>query len=275
MSWRIVLAGLLAALVSLPLTADDKPKKDAGVSASDLSLEITALRTLFNLRATPEQMKAIGKLAKETAQKPKKRKDDASADYRKLLAELRDALAEDDDDRVESLDDQIDERFADNAPDLDDQIELTAAARKRAPEVMRLLKAPQVADYIAIIAADVTDPLDRILNSLDKVRSWKFDEWKDKRDDLGEEIGLLVAGVDKDKSGKVSKDVIALLARARTLNEDNYKKQRPELVKRARRIVADMGPTDVLRNLVEYALAELLSNARLEQALKRRASGGR
>ena len=35
-------------------------------------------------------------------------------------------------------------------------------------------------------------------------------------------------------------------------------------------IVGDVGPTEVLRHLVEHALAELLSNPRLEAALAER-----
>src|SRR5262249_13531606 len=72
MSVRHPISGLVLAVVvllgwTLPVVADET-KKPADASVSDLSLEVQALHLLQQLNLTTEQMKALQKLAKETAQ---------------------------------------------------------------------------------------------------------------------------------------------------------------------------------------------------------------
>ena len=155
-------------------------------------------------------------------------------------------------------------------PEIDDGIEITDAARRRAPEVLAALTARQVATHIAAYGDQFPDPLERLLEALGKVRGLKEAEWKELRDDVSDEVGRLVAGLDIDKAGEISDQVVQLLIQARALKENELKKERPELEKIARQIVGKIGPLDVLRNAVERTLAELLSNPRLAAAIEAR-----
>jgi hypothetical protein len=264
------LLALLTAACPAPAAADDA-KKD-GLSLTDLSLEVNALLRMHYFKVTPSQMDRLQKLAKETAEKPRKRKaGQASDDLREALESLHGALVEDlDDDQIDSLEERLDDLREAEKPALDDDVEITDAARRRAPEVLRQLSARQVAAYIAANSDDLHDPLERLTEALAKAQELKARAWKELRDETAEEVGLLVAGLDEEKSEKVSSKALTLLSRARGLTAEEFRKQQPELEKEARRIVGDVQPTDVLRHAAEYALAELLSNPRLEAALKAR-----
>src|SRR5262249_55497143 len=117
---------------------------------------------------------------------------------------------------------------------------------------------------------DAPDPVESLLDALDAVRSLKADEWKALRQDLADQVGRLVAGLDADKATAVGDRAVQLLIRVRALKEAEFKEQRAELEKEARQLAGEAGPLDVLRHLAEYALAELLSNPRLGQALTAR-----
>src|SRR5262249_47044500 len=162
-------------------------------------------------KATPEQALTIRKLAKETAGAKKNRKPPKlSADYRRLLAEVREALADDDQERVESLEDQLEELTITESPEIDDAVELTDAARWHAPEVLRKFRASQVAGFIALHADQIVDPLEQLQEALARVRGWQLAEWQEKRDALGDEIGMLLGGVDRTRFNKMREAVIDL-----------------------------------------------------------------
>jgi hypothetical protein len=254
------------------LRTADTPKaaKKAPANLSDLSLEVTALQTLNQLRLTPAQLETLRKLAKETAPKlsaPKELK--GSEQLHKTLSALRDALLKQDDDKVGSLGEKLEALTSEESFE-PDGVEVTEEAQRRAPEVLRLLSARQVASYVGNDPDSIPDPLELMTDALDKVRSLPAQDWKDLRDDVSEHVGLLLAGLDDAKADKISEDVVELLIQARNMKDDEFKAQRKDLEKTARDIIGDVGPTDVLRNIVERALAELLSNPRLPAALDAR-----
>lgn len=276
MSPRILLAGLLAAVLapSAPpaVPSDGDGKKDE-IAPVELALEINVLRTLYYLKATPEQAQAIQKLAKETAGPDKKReRGKVSKEYHQLLVDVRDALAQDDQERVEELEDQLEELTVSEAPELNEAVELTDAARKHAPKLLKQLRAHQVAGFVGAHADQIEDPLEQLQDALRQIRGWQLAEWQEKRDALGAKIGLLVAGVDRSEAEKVRDAAIDLLAKARTMKESEYEEKRTELEREADRLAGKLGPTDVLRHFAEHALAEMLSNPRLGAALEARLS---
>jgi hypothetical protein len=257
-------------LLALPgIRAEDK-KTPPETSVSDLSLEVQALRTLRALKITPEQRKLLGKLSKQTAQPERERTSKASKEYRQTLRELREALAGEDDDQIEALDEKLGQLTESEKPDLDDQVDITDAARKHAAELAHQLRTQQVASYIASVAEQTVDPRDHLVDLLDEVRKLDLAEWKEQKRELSEEIAKLVAGTDAKKNEAVQEKVLDLLSRARSMKAEDYKTQRADLEKTAQEIVGDIGPTDVLRNVLEWGLAELLSNPRLEAALNAR-----
>jgi len=274
MAPRILLAGFLSVVLAPsapPRASDDADEKKDEIAPVELALEINVLRTLYYLKATPEQVQAIQKLAKETAGPDKKReRGKVSKEYHQLLVDVRDALAQDDEERVEELEDQLEELTITEAPELDEAVELTDAARKHAPKLLKQFRTHQVAGFIGMHADQIDDPLEKLQEALGKVRGWQLAEWQAKRGELGETIGLLVGGVDRAKAEKVRDAAIDLLAKARTMKETEYDEKRADLEREAERIAGKLGPTDVLRHFVEHALAEMLSNPRLSSAVEAR-----
>ena len=81
---------------------------------------------------------------------------------------------------------------------------------------------------------------------------------------------VLGSQVDAEKASKVGDKVVQWLIEVRSLDDDEFKAQRTELEKKARQIVGDPHPLDVMRRAMEMTLAELLSNPRLEAAIAAR-----
>jgi len=147
---------------------------------------------------------------------------------------------------------------------------ITAAARKQAPALLRQLKPSQVASFLGAVGDDVSDPLDVLTEAVEKLRPLEKAAFEEKRDAVADEVSRLVAGVDADRAGRVSDQVVALLATAHSLTDAEFKQQQAKLDEQARTIVGDVGPTEVLRHHVEHALARLLSNPRLAAAVEAR-----
>jgi hypothetical protein len=273
----------LAIILSLTLTmfapvalawADDKKdeKKEPSLSLSDMHLEVEALGTLYTLKATPEQMKEIQKLAKETMQSGRVYKDPMVNDnYKQVLEDLHAALAlATDDDQIDNLYDQYDQLNQSDKPKFDDEYEISEAARKAVPKLVRQFKPGQIAGLISYKVDEIVDPQDRLIGALEDVRKAGKDDWQTIRDNAAYDVGYLTAGLNTAKDKSIRELAAKLLDKARKLNDEEFKTQKPELEKQARAIVGDLGPMDVLLHSVEYDLGRLLSNPRLEQVLKAR-----
>jgi hypothetical protein len=280
---RTSAAGLLLAAVALSSArpaAAGGPKKDEKLSVSELSLEVSALYTLYSFKMSDLQLEELKKLAKETAQKPRERKAGPVSDqYRDLLVELRAALiANDDPDQIDNLGEQLDELEKAEAPELDDGVELTVTARREAPRLLRRLALRQLANYIADTVDDIAGPRERLTQALDDAGKLDDKKWKRLRDDTARQIGWLVAGLDEGQAEDVGERVGKVLDRARGLKGKKAQAEREKLEKEALRVIGDIAPTQTLRHVLEHALAELLANPRLEAVLdlrlKAAAAGG-
>jgi len=234
-------------------------------------MEVAALQAFHQLQLTPAQLETVRKFAKETAPESSPRDAaQASADFRRTLSALRDALVDDDDELIDQLQEELDELRGKEKPELEESIEVTEAARQRAPELLRLLSPRQIAFYLAMHVDEIPEPLERIFEVLGKVRDLDPKEWKQVRDLVSEEVGRGVAGLDFEKASQVGDKVVQLLIHARALKVEEFKTERPELEKMAREIVGNLSPLDVLRHALALDLAELLSNPRLVAAVDAR-----
>jgi hypothetical protein len=259
---------------AVPNACAEDASKNAPASqpdVSDLSLEVAALQILHQFQFTLGQMQRIRQCAKETVDKGQSGKmGQASQEYRDKLMELRKALVRGgDDELIEQLSDELDELRFDENPTIADEIKVTKNARRRAPELLRLLKANQYAAYTSLLQ-DLADPLDLILESLPNIRELNGADWRQMRKQVADEIGRLVGGVDETKEMQLRKAVAALLTRARRMSSEDFEDQRDQLEEDARQLIGPISPADVIRNEVEYSIAELLSNARLAEALAAR-----
>lgn len=263
----------LLGLILIPPKPADLPLRAAPqASVLDLSLDVQALRILYLLHVTPEQIQEMLKIAKENAQPDREREQPrVSNGYRRALADLREALiASKDDDKIEELEDRLVELSDSEEPEVDDEVRVTAAARRQVPEILRLLRPAQLANYLGSISEEVGDPQERLVAALEQVRSAKNDDWKSTCDELADDLGWLLGGLESRKSKAIRDEITALLTKTHNLSDEEFAKKRSELEKEARQVGADVAATDVLRHAIERALARLLSNPRLSVALEAR-----
>jgi hypothetical protein len=238
----------------------------------ELTLEVFALRNLYYFRFTREQLLLLQKLARETAAPERQRETaQASEDYVRVLGELRTALiAASDADRIDDLEERLSELQTSESPVVDDTFEITPKARQRVLEVFRGLKPNQLASYYALLTDDVADPADDLVSNLEALRDAPDAEWKETRDNLALELAWHVAGLDERKSAKIVKGVLDLLNEARALKDAEFAAKKPVLERRARKLIGEVDPAEVLRNHTLYVLADLLSNPRLAAAIEAR-----
>ena len=256
---------------SLPASAEE-PKKTTNLSVNELSLEVAALQAIYQFDFTKAQLETLKKFAKETAPEVGARQAaKTSDDFRATLAGLRDALVSARDEvRISQLQELLDSLRDSENPELDDGLEITDEARSRAPELLKLLSARQVATHLASYGDQMPDPIERLLAAVGKVRGLNDKEWKKVREEVSEDVSRLTTGLDVEKAGPVADKVVQLLIQVRALKDDEFKARRAELEKMARAICGNIGAFDVLRHVVEQALAELLSNPRLGSAVEAR-----
>lgn len=241
----------------------------APTDMNDLSLRVAVLELLRDWDLTPEQLKALRPLAVECAQKSARTPGKSTDALRTALTSLYGQLvqAEPDDDKVAALQDQIDDLRDDEAVDLDDEVEMTDAARRRAPDVVRLLKTGQLAAYIAAHVDEVTDPTEALVEGLDTIRESDPAEWESDRDDILDDVVTLSAGLDPAAGKTVAAQAKALLDRAHGLSDADFEAKKAELEQAAHKAVGDVSAMQSLGHWVEREVAEMLSNPQLVPAI--------
>jgi hypothetical protein len=272
MEVRIGLAALLVAIGVGTCGANDSAEAQRRTSIHELSLEVAALQSLYDFRFTADQLKVLAKLAPETREDDRPRtRARVSREFEKALQELREALTDPEDD------DRIGDALAEYAkiqekedPDLDDSVEITETAKDKAPEILRSLSARQLASFLVGYGDQFPDPVEDMKATLARVRELPEDQWKVLRRVIGQSIGDQVAGLDGEKGAQVGDEAIQILIQARSLDAKAFERERPALEKKIQDLVKNVGPLEVIRNTTEIALATLLSNPRLEAALKAR-----
>lgn len=264
------------ALLFVPACAgepkDDKqPAQDNKQPAHEISLEVQALRAVHALKLTDEQLKLAVRFTKETAEPERKRATRKVSDaYRKALLDLHDALLAADDDKIDNLEEEFEKLIDKDKPDLDDTYEITKGARKRTPEFIKSLTVRQLADFYSASVDDVKEPVALMMEALDKYRGLDKKEWTDKRDDIAVDVAWAVAGLDETKADKARDKAVALLDKGHSLRNNEFKTKKAALEKEAKTFAGDVGPDALLRHYAEHTVADMLSNPRLEAAVKAR-----
>jgi hypothetical protein len=114
---------------------------------------------------------------------------------------------------------------------------------------------------------DVPEPANTLIGTFDVVVELKDAEWKDLAKEIADELRWQLGGINPDRNGAIGEEVEQFLKKVRSLNQNDLEKQRPELERSARELVANTPPTIVLHHFAQHTLAELLSNPRLGAAL--------
>jgi hypothetical protein len=256
---------------------------------NDLSMEVNALRTLYLLSGSdtelavgtqnPEQrLRTIKNNFANCAQKDKKREKAQISDaYRKALIDLRAAFISEQEDRIDDLDKKLQALKREEDPDLDDAVEITDEARQKAGNFVRIhCSADQVVSYLASYGKDLPNPRTLLFQTMrvnttgPKTSKPNPQEWKEIRAFVIKEVTWQISGLNIDKGDRVGTHVGELLDKAYAMSDDDLKAHAQELRGEARAIADRVGPTDLLKHIMEQDVAELLSNPRLIPAVEAR-----
>ena len=265
-------AGTSSRLAAAPRTGNrphaPPPAARVPPSLSTLVLDVAALETLDKLDLSTAQLKSLQQLARGAVGSEERAAGQGPDELRLALMTMREALLVGRDEQVEVLQDRVADMLEAEGVEVDDSIELTATARKRSPDVVKLLKASQVAAYISEYADDVTDPLEELLEAMNESREADQADFDVLRDQVSDDLALAAGGLDAEKDRQVSEAVTAWLTKVRALSGPEFETQRDALEEEARTLVGQVDPLQVIRHYLERDLAELLSNPRLVAVLE-------
>jgi hypothetical protein len=274
---------VLIAVILLPpiRLAAAPPKKGAArphpeTPASDLanpnlmSLRLSALETLYEMQATREQMAAMQKIAAETAEPSRERKPvHLKPEMKKVMRQLHDALvAANNADKIEALEDKLEELVESQKVEFDDDVDITQAARKHASELAHSLGVSQVISLVTANEDDIQDPRAVLVEALTEGRKQKGADWNDARDSAAEEAATLMVG-DSGADGLIQK-FKSWLDRAHDLDDAAFKQEFADPLLSAGAVTGEVDWSQVLRNWAQYCMANLLSNPQLNDALAER-----
>ncbi|MGE3803831.1 MAG: hypothetical protein AB7K24_04050 [Gemmataceae bacterium] len=255
-------------LVAIVVLSCQAPAWAADAPLDHLSQEVVALHVLYNLQLDKPQLAKLKEIARKTVDTPGRRQPKGSDKLREILSKLRAALIRaNDEELIDKLYAEYDQLIAKETPELDDDFEITDEARARAPEALKMMTPSQVAAYLAIFADTTPDPFEMLRQALTDVRGLNDEEWKNHRVQIAEEIGWMLHGVNVDRAEDAGNQAVQILIVARGLSGDDFKAKTPALEQKIRDLVGKTGPIEVLRHLMEYHLADLLSNPRLVAAI--------
>jgi hypothetical protein len=246
--------------------------------ASDLALEVEALRTLNDLQPNEAQLRQLRDLSAGAAGDTKTAETDAvdsaaqeNRGCQLVLVALREALISGNADEIAKNEKALDaweERLQVN---FSPRITPSLPARNAADKILRLFTGPQIANLVAQRNEEVSDPTEILLTALAQCRGMKLADFQAFNEDVSNEIADLVAGVVPKNNRSVYFKVAALMRTAYRLHDDDYDSQRPDLQDKAKQITK-VNSSDVLRHWVKWEIVELISNPQADLALTERPS---
>ena len=251
-------------------TADLRPLTPGLASLTSLSLEVTALQTLDSLHLTTNQLRALQQLARGAADRADRQPGRGPEELRRSLLAFREALLRGHREQAARLEEQVEELLDDDNVDLDDDIELTAAARSGVSEAVKLLSAAQLSAYFQKCADEFEDPLEELLNALAESHSVDQETFEDSRDEVAEDVAFALSGLNVEKEKKISDALTAWLNQVRALSDRDFRLQRAQLERSAKAFVGQVSRQQVFRHYLEHDLAELLANPLLPTAIEAR-----
>jgi hypothetical protein len=249
-----------------------------GTRASDLALEVEALRTLNDLQPNAAQLRQLRDLSAGAVGDTKTAETDAvdsaaqeNHGCQLVLVALREALISGNADEIAKNEKALDaweERLQVNfSPRINPSVPACDAADK----ILHLFTGPQIANLVAQRNEEVSDPTEILLAALTQCRGMKLADFRAFNEDVSNEIADLVAGVIPQKNHPVYVKVAGLMRTVYRLKDDAYDSQRPDLQDKAKQITK-VDSSDALRHWVKWEIVELISNPQADLALTERPS---
>lgn len=250
----------------------EKPKPKPKVefaNIADVQADVTLLNVITALQLRRSQMQRLLDMAPNTLQEaPPRKLVKVSDEFRNTLVSLRAALLADDEDKVIKFSAEMEKLREKENPDIDD-VEITPGARKAAPAFLHSLTARQVAGYLGTLP-EFPDPIENLVSGISQSRKLRGNDWQTLRDNIADEVGWMVAGLDTAAEERIREKAKALLNKAAAISDKDFATERPKLDKEIRALMGGLGPTEILRNYMERVVAEVMSNYRLTTILKAR-----
>jgi hypothetical protein len=258
------LAAILFANLATPAAFAQKTAAPAQDDPQLLSLEIVALQTLSRLDLTPAQLESLLQFSKGAASVPKAHSGKVTPAFLKTMKDLRKAILDDDDERIDEFKEKLGEIMDKDRIQLDDRVPISEPARRDASQVIRMLQPTQVLAYLHVLDEDDVDLLDVLETALDKGKKADAARWKAIRAQAAGDAAWLLVGSDEAKTRLVTKQLAALL----DVHHNAKPGKAPDLEKQVQELTAQLDPFLIVRNAMERDVAELLSNPRLPAAIQ-------
>jgi hypothetical protein len=248
------------------------PRGEAAPPAelNELSMEVTALQTLFQLNLTSDQLDRLAELARGAADKRPREAASANAAVKETLVELYAALVRHDEKKVQALEEKFDGHFTKGSSDLDDFVSITDAARRKVAAVVRILRPSQVASFLGHYSDDWQGPITRMTEAVENGRKVSNEEWKSMGEEIADEVAWILVGADAATSKELKPRLVAILDRGRAISTKEWSSKKAVFENEVRKLSEKLSPVTALVNTMEHDLAELLSNPRLAEAIKAR-----
>jgi hypothetical protein len=248
-----------------------------------LSLRVAALDTLYEIDADVSQLHALAGLADgSTSTAAREARPTGKGKLGVVLKQLREAIvaAEPDDQAIAQLRSQVIDISSAEAKPLDDEVAPTETARSKSAAALGLLKAGQIAAYLASHADQVTDPAERLVTAVAEARELDAADVPGEIQSAAGEVGRLAAGDGTPSggasSGGASSEEVAEKARqwlknnidaTRLLKDDEFDSKRASLLESAGQAVGVAPPMRVLEHWMQEQMAILLSNPQAPEAI--------
>jgi hypothetical protein len=252
-----------------PAAAEERTKGPALPPNVNLaSLRLAAMQTLYELDASPEQLKAVKGAAAGLADPAERASAKGPPKLVAAMKQLQEALlSESDDKQIADARNAMADAMAEVDPPLDDAVHPSPAARTKAAAVCQTFSAGQLAAYLASHADQVVGPGDRLVSSLSDLKDEPPADADAEVKQVSTEVGLLVAGADADKAAAAAAKAAEWLQAHRATGAPDSADARAKLEASARDAVGDPPPAEVLGHWFENEVAELLANPQLPKAV--------
>jgi hypothetical protein len=250
----------------------------APARASDLALEVEALRTLSDLQPNEAQLRQLRDLSAGAAGDAKTGEMDAvdsaaqeNRGCQLVLSALREALISGNTDEIAKNEKSLDAWEEKLQVNFSPRITASVPARNAADKIFRLFTGPQIANLVAQRNEEVSDPTEILLAALTQCRGMRLADFQAFNGDVSDEIAALVGGVTVKAYAPVHFKVAGLMRTAYHLHDDDYDAQLPDLQDKAKQITK-VDSADALRNWVKWEIVELISNPQADLALTERST---
>ncbi len=282
--------------------ASGKPKKKSSKPAAEAapefappalpedpnlaSLRVKALDQLYELDLSIEQLHDLRAVAAGAASTQQRAPGKATDKFVSLLNDFQRALLlRNDGNEIDKLRNQVVDSVDQDTVVIDDSVQLTNKAREKAADAYKGFKANQIAAFLAAHADEVGDPAEMMLNTTDQVREARLAATAPSDPDVSSgdkptaadianiiqdaanDVGELVAGLDRDKSTAVAGNVAKWIKSNSNSGFDVNPLKRKNMEESAAKVVGNVHPMRVLNNWFVRQVALMLSNPQLPDAI--------